>query len=60
MDDVAHHWSGWVVGAGQGAELGSLSHDEDADCPTSLGPGWDVADGAGGWVEDTSLTVTCS
>jgi len=53
--DVPHHWEGWVVGEG----LGSLSHDGDADCPASLGSGWDVADGDE-WQEDSSLTITCS
>ena len=54
VEDVAHHWSGWVVGEG----MGSLSHDEDPDCPAQLPQGWDVADGEG-WVEDSSLTVQC-
>ena len=54
VEDVAHHWSGWVVGEG----MGSLSHDEDSDCPAQLPQGWDVADGQG-WVGDDSLSVQC-
>ena len=26
LNDVGHHWSGWVLGSGPG--MGSLSHDE--------------------------------
>ena len=54
LNDVEHHWAGWVVGEG----MGSLSHDQDHDCPAQLPQGWDVADGEG-WVEDSSLTVEC-
>ena len=56
MNDVAHHWAGWVVGEG----MGSLSHDDDADCPDSLNGVWDVSDGGDGWMEDSTLSVTCS
>ena len=57
LNDVAHHWAGWVLGSGPG--LGSLSNDEDGDCPSGLGAAWDVSDGGEGWVGDTSLSVTC-
>ena len=56
LNDVTHHWSGWVVGQGQG--MGSLSHDGDTDCPSQLSQGWDVADGEG-WLADSSLSVEC-
>ena len=29
VNDVTHHWSGWVVGEG----MGNLSHDDDEGCP---------------------------
>ena len=54
LNDVAHHWEGWVVGDG----LGSLSHDEDASCPVELGVGWDVAEG-NGWVKDETVNIVC-
>ena len=57
LNDVGHHWAGWVLGSGPG--LGSLSNDEDGDCPSSLAAAWDVSDGGEGWVGDTSLSVTC-
>ena len=56
VNDVAHHWSGWVVGEGQG--LGNLSHDGDTDCPSQLSQDWDVAQGEG-WLADSSLSVQC-
>ena len=56
VNDVTHHWAGWVVGQGQG--MGSLSHDGDSDCPSDLPQGWDVADGEG-WLADSSLSVQC-
>ena len=58
VEDVAHHWAGWVVGQ-PGQAMGSLSHDGDTDCPSQLPPGWDVAQGEG-WLADSSLTVECS
>ena len=37
MDDVAHHWSGWVVGAGQGAGLGrDWAQGEGWDCTLAV------------------------
>ena len=54
VNDVAHHWEGWVVGEG----LGSLSHDGDASCPVELGEGWDVADG-NNWVRDETVQILC-
>jgi len=54
MNDVQHHWEGWVIGEG----LGSLSHDDDADCPVELGSGWDVAEG-NGWVKDDTVQIVC-
>jgi len=56
VNDVTHHWSGWVVGEG----MGSLSHDADADCPDSLDAAWDVSDGAEDWLEDATLSVKCN
>lgn len=44
---------------GSGPGLGSLSNDEDGDCPSGLGAAWDVSDNGEGWVGDTSLSVTC-
>jgi len=57
LNDVGHHWAGWVLGSGPG--LGSLSNDEDGDCPSGLSAAWDVSDGGESWVGDTSLSVTC-
>jgi len=54
VNDVAHHWEGWVVGEG----LGSLSHDGDTSCPVELGEGWDVADG-NSWVRDETVQLLC-
>ena len=54
LNDVAHHWEGWVVGEG----LGSLSHDEDASCPVKLWVGRDVAEG-NGWITDETMQIVC-
>ena len=40
--------------------MGSLSHDQDELCPDSLGSSWDVSDGQDGWLEDTTLSVSCA
>ena len=54
LNDVAHHWEGWVVGEG----AASLSHDEDVNCPVELGVGWDVAE-ENGWVTDETAQIVC-
>jgi len=54
LNDVGHHWEGWVLGEG----LGNLSNDGDASCPGDLSGGWDVLQDDS-WVTDETVQVVC-